>query len=105
MVEELEDTPTRRYRYRLVVNAKRDVEALLAALRDGNQMFTTRVVEANPWYKPIIAPKGKSFFFRIFWWAVVMALVTTAVIVVYGILSNEELKSELMEALDLFRDG
>ncbi|MBL48594.1 MAG: hypothetical protein CMP28_06550 [Roseibacillus sp.] len=105
MVEELEDTPTRRYRYRLVVNAKRDVEALLAALRDGNQMFTTRVVEANPWYKPIIAPKGKSFFFRIFWWAVVMALVTAAVIVVYGILSNEELKSELMEALDLFRDG
>ena len=105
MVEELEDTPTRRYRYRLVVNAKRDVEALLAALRDGNQMFTTRVVEANPWYKPIIAPKGKSFFFRIFWWSVVMALVTAAVIVVYGILSNEELKSELMEALDLFRDG
>ena len=68
-------------------------------------MFTTRVVEANPWYKPIIAPKGKSFFFRIFWWLVVMALVITAGTVVYSILSNEELKSELMEAFNLFRDG
>ncbi|MBJ07137.1 MAG: hypothetical protein CMO40_08510 [Verrucomicrobiaceae bacterium] len=104
-VEELEETPSRRYRYRLIVSAKRDLENLLAALRDGNQMFTTRVVEANPWYKPIIAPKGKSFFFRIFWWLVVMALVITAGTVVYSILSNEELKSELMEAFNLFRDG
>ena len=30
LVEELEDSPTRRYRYRLIVNAKRDVENLLA---------------------------------------------------------------------------
>ena len=29
LVEELEQSPSRRYRYRLIVNAKRDVEALL----------------------------------------------------------------------------
>jgi len=105
MVEELEDAPTRRYKYRLIVSAKRDLETLLAALRNGNQMFTTRVVETNPWYKPIIAPKGKSFFFRMFWWAVVVGLVIAAFVVGYNILSNEELKSELMEAFNLFLNG
>ena len=105
MVEELEDAPTRRYKYRLIVSAKRDLETLLAALRNGNQMFTTRVVETNPWYKPIIAPKGKSFFFRMFWWAVVLGLVIAAFVVCYNILSNEELKSELMEAFNLFLNG
>ncbi len=105
MVEELEDAPTRRYKYRLIVSAKRDLETLLAALRNGNQMFTTRVVETNPWYKPIIAPKGKSFFFRMFWWAVVLGLVIAAFVVGYNILSNEELKSELMEAFNLFLNG
>ena len=105
MVEELEDAPPRRYKYRLIVSAKRDLETLLAALRNGNQMFTTRVVETNPWYKPIIAPKGKSFFFRMFWWAVVLGLVIAAFVVGYNILSNEELKSELMEAFNLFLNG
>ena len=105
MVEELEDAPTRRYKYRLIVSAKRDLETLLAALRNGNQMFTTRVVETNPWYKPIIAPKGKSFFFRMFWWAVVLGLVIAAFVVGYNILSNEELRSELMEAFNLFLNG
>ena len=61
-VEELEESPSRRYRYRLIVNAKRDLESLLTALRSGNQMFVTRIVETDPWYRPIIAPRGKSFF-------------------------------------------
>ena len=105
LIEELEETPARRYRYRLVVNAKQDLETLLAALRKGNQMFTTRVVETNPWYKPIIAPKGKSFFFRIFWWVVVVVLVSTAFLLGYMVLSNEELKTELIESLKVMMDG
>ncbi len=67
LIEELEDSPTRRYRFRFVANAADDVEAVLAALKEGNQMFATRIVEENSWYKPIIAPQGKSFFFRLFW--------------------------------------
>ena len=105
LVEELEESASRRYRYKLIVNAKRDEECLLEALREGNQMFATRVVETNPWYKPIIAPKGKSFFFRVFWWAVAAVAVLTFLIVSYLVLSNEELKSELIDSFNLFRNG
>lgn len=105
LVEELEESPSRRYRYRLIVNAKRDVEALLQILREGNQMFATRVVETNPWYKPIIAPKDKSFAFRVFWWAVAAGAVCVVFLLGYLVLANEELKAELLDAFKLFKDG
>lgn len=105
LVEELEDSPTRRYRYRLIVNAKRDVEALLHTLREGNQMFATRVVETDPWYKPIIAPKGKSFCFRVFWWGMAVVAVLAALTLGGMVMSNEELKTQMLEALDLFKNG
>lgn len=67
-------------------------------------MFATRVVEGNPWYKSIIAPKGKSFFFQLFWWAVVVVVAFTVIILGYTIITNEELKTEIIESLDLLRD-
>lgn len=105
LVEELESSPTKRYRYRMIVNAKRDVEALLQILREGNQMFATRVVETNPWYKPIIAPKGKSFLFRAFWWLMAAASVAGLFVLGYIVLTNEELKGQIMEAFELFKNG
>lgn len=104
LIEELEESPTRRYRYRLIVNARRDLEILLAVLRKGNQMFATRIVEGNPWYRPIIAPEGKSFFFRLFWWAVVIVVAFTVLILGYAVITNEGLKTDIMESLDLLRD-
>ena len=105
LIEELEEAPTRRYRYRLIVNARQDLEILLAALRKGNQVFATRVVETNPWYKSIIAPKGKSFFFRCFWWAVVVVAISTLLSLGYIVLTNPELKAELIESLRALTDG
>lgn len=105
LIEELEDTPTRRYRYRFIANATADVDALLHALKQGNQMFATRIVEADPWYKPIIAPKGKSFFFRLLWTAIALFgvfLVLTTVAVVWA---NEELREQLIDSLKLFTEG
>ena len=98
-IEELEESPSRRYRYRLVVNAKRDLESLLTALRSGNQMFATRIVETDPWYRPIIAPKGKSFFFRTFWWTVTAGFIALALSLTYRINSDEELKAEIVQSL------
>ncbi|HCQ39278.1 MAG: hypothetical protein CMP30_05115 [Roseibacillus sp.] len=99
-IEELGESPSRRYRYRLVVNAKRDLESLLTALRSGNQMFATRIVETDPWYRPIIAPKGKSFFFRTFWWTVTAGCIAIALSLTYRINSDEELKAEIGQSLN-----
>jgi hypothetical protein len=81
------------------------VENLLRILREGNQMFATRVVETNPWYKPIIAPKGKSFCYRAFWWTTAVAAVCAVLILGFVVWTNDELKTELIDAFNLFKDG
>jgi hypothetical protein len=68
-------------------------------------MFATRIVETNPWYKSIIAPKGKSFFFRLFWWLVALGASLVALVLGYIVLTNEELKSQLIESFNLFKNG
>ena len=105
VVEELEESPSRKFRFRLVANADHDVSAVLTALREGNQMFATRIVEENPWYRAIIAPEGKSFFFRIVW--SVIALIGVAVVIYLATLvwADETLKQQLMESLNLFTEG
>ena len=105
LVEELEDSPSRRYRFRLIANAAHDVEAILKALKQGNQMFATRIVESNPWYKKIIAPEGKSFFYRLIWMGLAMLAAAAIVFMGMRIMTNEVLKEQLMDSFRLFRDG
>ncbi len=105
MVEELEDTPTRKFRFRMVANADHDVNAVLTALREGNQMFATRIVETNPWYRSIIAPEGKSFFFRIVW--ILIAMVGLAVVIFLGwrVMNDATLMKQLTESYNLFKES
>lgn len=104
LIEELEESPTRRYRFRFVANAADDVDAVLAALKEGNQMFATRIVEENPWFKPIIAPKGKSFFFRLIWTGIALFGVFVALTVATIVLANAELRQELIDSFKLFTE-
>jgi hypothetical protein len=105
LVEELEASPTRKFRYRLVANADRDVRTVISTLKAGNQMFATRIEEANPWYKKIIAPEGKSFLFRVIWIGVTMVTVISVISACSIALSNPEFRGQLMEAIDLFING
>ena len=105
LVEELEDSPTRRFRFRLVANETHDVDSVLRVLKEGNQMFATRIVEVNPWYKRFVAPEGKSFFYRLVW--IGIALMAVAAIIAMGIriAMNPKLQENLMEAFQLFKNG
>ncbi len=105
LVEELEASPTRKFRYRLVANADRDVRTVISTLKEGNQMFATRIEEANPWYKKIIAPEGKSFFFRVIWTGVTVVIVLSVISVGAVALSDPELRGQLMESFDLIKNG
>ena len=105
LVEELEESPTRRYRYRLVANADRDVRAVITTLKEGNQMFATRIEETNPWYKSIVAPEGKSFFFRLVWIGFGVFLTMSVITLGAIALSDEELRGHLLEAFELLKEG
>ena len=105
LVEELEESPTRRYRYRLIANAERDASSIIDTLKEANQMFATRIEETNPWYKGIVAPEGKSFLFRMLWLSLAGCMAFSLVVMTIVVLSNEELRGQLVEAFQLIIEG
>jgi len=61
------DTPGRRFQHHFVAPNSKSVDALVAVLKASGQMFSTQVVDRKAWYVKWIAPKGKSFTWRIVW--------------------------------------
>ncbi|WP_035606652.1 hypothetical protein [Haloferula sp. BvORR071] len=104
IAEELPDSPGRKFRHRFILRSDKAVSALISELRDGNQMFTTRVVDREAWYVPLIAPNGKSVTWWLIWAS--LAIVATFGLVYLGnmLWANEELRKNAAEALKLFKN-
>jgi len=103
IAEELPESPGRKFKHRFILRSDRAVEALIEQLRESNQMFTTRVVDREAWYVPLIAPQGKS----VTWWLVWMALTMVGVfgLVHLGRLAwaNPELRKNVNEAIEILK--
>jgi len=103
IAEELPESPGRRFKHRFILRSDAAVQALIEQLREGNQMFTTRVVDREAWYVPLIAPHGKS----ISWWFVWVGVTAAAVfgLVHLGQLawSNPELRKNVTEAFQILK--
>lgn len=103
IAEELPESPGRKFKHRFILRSDKAVAALIAELRNANQMFTTRVVDREAWYVPLIAPNGKS----VTWWLVWAAFTAVGV---FGLIyvakmawANEELRKNVMEALEILK--
>ncbi|QJE95562.1 hypothetical protein [Luteolibacter luteus] len=103
IAEELPESPGRKFKHRFILRNDKAVAALVEELRNANQMFTTRVVDREAWYVPLIAPNGKS----VTWW-VVWAVFTA--IGVFGLIyvakiawANDELRRNVGEALKILK--
>jgi hypothetical protein len=103
IAEELPETPGRKFRHRFILRNDKAVGALIESLRNGNQMFTTRVVDREAWYVPLLAPKGKSVTWWLIWAAVSAAGIFGLVCVARVAWANEELRRNVAEALQLFK--
>ena len=103
IAEELPESPGRRFKHRFILRSDAAVQALIEQLREGNQMFTTRVVDREAWYVPLIAPHGKS----ITWWFVWVGVTAAAVfgLVHLGRLAwaNPELRKNVAEAFQILK--
>lgn len=66
-VRELPESPSNKYRYRMVADTSIATEKLVTKLGEAGMMFKTQVVEKNTPLKPIIAPKGGSVLLSVFW--------------------------------------
>jgi hypothetical protein len=73
-------------------------EKLLAELKEGNQMFSTKVVEKEAWWVEFISPEGKSVSWYLVSVFATMGLLTPVVIWVRGLLQSPEFMKNLEEA-------
>ncbi len=103
LVEELPNIPGRKFKHRFIARKAATVEALIAALKENNQMFTTRIVDRQAWYVPIVAPKDKS----VTWW-LIWLVVTAGAGLCFSRLgrmlwANDEFRQNLFEAFDILK--
>ena len=103
IAEELPESPGRRFRHRFIVRGDAAVRALIEQLREGNQMFTTRIVDREAWYVPLIAPAGKS----ITWWFIWTGITVIAVFFLIQLgrvaWENPELRKNVEEAIEILK--
>lgn len=102
IAEELPESPGRKFKHRFILRSDKAVHALIGELRDGNQMFTTRVVDREAWYVPLIAPQGKSISWWLIWACLAGAAAFGVVFLCKMAWANEELRKNAGEALKLF---
>lgn len=103
IAEELPESPGRKFKHRFILRSDKAVRQLIDELRNANQMFTTRVVDREAWYVPLLAPNGKS----VTWWLIWASMTALGV---FGLIhvakmawANEELRKNVAEALELLK--
>lgn len=103
IAEELPESPGRKYKHRFILRSDSAVAALIEQLRDSSQMFTTRVVDREAWYVPLIAPQGKS----ITWWFIWLGITAVGV---FGLVhlgriawADPELRKNVAEAFEILQ--
>ena len=100
---DLPDAPGQRYKHLFVARNSRHADALIHQLKENGQMYTTRIVDRKAWFVPFLAPKGKS----VTWWLVSLVVISVSVIsgllYVKGLLDDPEIRSNLIEALEILK--
>jgi hypothetical protein len=100
---ELPDSPMQRYRYLYIARKSSDAEVLIQQLRENTQMFATEIVERKNWYNPIIAPKDKSFTWRVLSTAVMVSSTVAISIWVYGLIKNPDVRAAAENWMELIK--
>jgi hypothetical protein len=95
---ELPEKPGRRFKHLYTTGSSVAAEKLLAELKEGNQMFSTKVVEKEAWWVEFISPEGKSVSWYLVSVFATMGLLTPVVIWVRGLLQSPEFMKNLEEA-------
>jgi len=102
-VTELPEKPGRRFKHLYTTGSNEAADKLLAELKEGNQMFTTKVVEKEAWWVEFIAPADKSVTWYLTSVFVTMAALTPVVIWVRGLLQSPEFMKNIKEAIEIMK--
>ena len=98
-LEPLEVGLKNRFRYKMVIRKRADLEKALQSLSDANQTFVTRVESRKVWYRNVFDdPTGSSFTFRVIGLVFLAAIVA---VLVYFVPWNQAYR--LREAFDYLK--
>jgi hypothetical protein len=100
---ELPEKPGRRFKYLYTTGNSSAAEELLRDLKEGNQMFTTKVVDREAWWVQFISPEGRSATWYIVSVFATMGLLTPIVIWVRGLLKSPEFMKNIEEAMKILQ--
>jgi hypothetical protein len=102
-VQDIPEKPGMRYKHLFIARTNKQVDEMVAALREENMMFTTQIVDRKTWFVPFIAPENKS----VTWWLVsTFAIIVASISALYYIktlLDNPEIRQNLMDSLDVLK--
>lgn len=100
---ELPEKPGRRFRYLYTTGNSSAADKLLRDLKEGNQMFSTKVVDKEAWWVQFIAPEGKSATWYVVSVFATMGLLTPVVIWVRSLIRSPEFMKNVDEALKILQ--
>jgi hypothetical protein len=102
--EDLPEIPGRKFRHRYIAKSSKVADELIARFKEHNQMFTTRVVDRQEWYVPLVAPKNNK---SVTWWIAWLVLTAVMAFVVTNALralwSNPTFRENLAESLEIMK--
>ena len=104
-VSELPESPSNKFRYRLVANSNGTTAKLVEKLGEAGMMFKTQVVEKKTVLKPIICPRGGSFLLNVFWMFSLAGLTYVFLRVFRALTSDAVFMENFRGAVDIFTEG
>ena len=101
--EPLPEAPGRRFKHHYIASKEKQGEALIAALRQSGQIFSTQVHDRKAWYVPFIAAPGVSVTWRLFWIVIGTTSTFAFTSYIYGILQDPKIRQTISEAIKVFQ--
>lgn len=100
---ELPESSMQRYRHLYIARKSQDADALIKYLREQSQMYTTEIIERKNLFKPIIAPEGKSFTWRLVSLGFILIVALSITFWVRGLMNDPKFRESFLEAIQLFK--
>ena len=99
---DLPEKPGDRFKHLFIIRNPKTAESFISHLKEGNFMFSTTVEDRNAWHVPIIAPKNRSFTWRIVWLALAISISGLIVHLYQSLAHDSELMKILSDSLKTF---
>ena len=101
--EEIPEKPGQKFKHLYATRSSKSADLLIANLKQGGQMFTTRVVDRKVWYAPMLAPKGKSVTWWVFWKIVGAIGIVLILMTLKNLWDNPEVRANVIDSIRIFK--